>query len=278
MAIRGKHHNRPKVVTALTVASALFCMASGSVPLPKIGEVFYLPIPLERHMDDFWRPHRGIVKIDACEEMKVVAIDKESDTFHAVVVSEIICKLADELVEKLLDEGDDVGPLMYRNCFEGPGWTEWIAKTKDDCNKMRKREDLPKPFRESLCFRIEEREEKSSNDTENIPKEEDVPDVEPYYAGTNGVTIPELIPSSKVSPKYPAKARKKKVQGTVILQAVVRKDGTVGSVTVLKSPGPRFDFDEAAMVAVRQWRYKPALKDGKPVDVHFTLVVDFVLQ
>ena len=101
---------------------------------------------------------------------------------------------------------------------------------------------------------------------------------QPLYAGIGGVTNPELIPSSKTQPRYPEIARKAKVQGTVILQAIIHKNGTVGNVTVLKSPGPKFGFDEAAMAAVRQWRYKPGLQNGKPVDVYFTVVVDFVLQ
>ncbi len=101
---------------------------------------------------------------------------------------------------------------------------------------------------------------------------------QPLYAGIGGVTNPELIPSSKIQPRYPEIARKAKVQGTVILQAVIRKNGTVRNVTILKSPGPKFGFDEAAIAAVRQWRYKPGLQNGKPVDVYFTVVVDFVLQ
>ena len=101
---------------------------------------------------------------------------------------------------------------------------------------------------------------------------------QPLYAGIGGVTNPELIPSSKVRPKYPEIARRAKIQGKVILQAIIRKDGSVSNITVLKSPGSKFGFDEQAIAAVRQWRYKPGLQNGKPVDVYFTVVVDFVLQ
>ncbi len=41
---------------------------------------------------------------------------------------------------------------------------------------------------------------------------------------------------------------------------------------------PGLGFEEAAIDAVRQWRYKPALKDGQPLDVYFTIVVDFSLH
>src|SRR5881628_2732026 len=89
---------------------------------------------------------------------------------------------------------------------------------------------------------------------------------QPLYAGIGGVTNPELIPKSKVKPTYPEIARKAKVSGQVILQAVVRKDGSVGDIQVLRSPGSKFGFDEAAIAAVKQWRYKPGLQNGKPVD------------
>jgi len=101
---------------------------------------------------------------------------------------------------------------------------------------------------------------------------------QPLYAGIGGVSNPEVIPSTRVQPTYPDLARKAKVAGQVVLQAVVRKDGTVGDITVLKSPGSKFGFDEAAIAAVKQWRYKPGLQNGKPVDVYFTVVVDFTLQ
>ncbi len=99
----------------------------------------------------------------------------------------------------------------------------------------------------------------------------------PLYAGFGGVSNPEIIKSSQVQPRYPELARRAKVEGQVILQAVVHKDGTVGDITVLKSPGAKLGFDEAATEAVKQWRYKPGLQNGKPVDVYFTIIVDFFL-
>ena len=69
-----------------------------------------------------------------------------------------------------------------------------------------------------------------------------------------------------------------RVCGQVILQAVVHKDGTVGDVTVLKSPGARLGFDESAIEAVKQWRYKPYLLNGSPVEVETTVDVNFSLS
>jgi TonB family protein len=98
-----------------------------------------------------------------------------------------------------------------------------------------------------------------------------------FWAGSCGVTNPVLIPESRIAPRYPEIGRKARVQGVVILQAVILEDGTVSSVDVLKSPGAHFGFDQAAIDAVRQWRYRPGLKDGRPVRVYFTVTVDFVL-
>jgi TonB family protein len=52
----------------------------------------------------------------------------------------------------------------------------------------------------------------------------------------------------------------------------------VGEITVLKNPGAKLGFDEAAIQAVKEWRYKPGLQNGKPVDVYFTIIVDFYLS
>jgi protein TonB len=101
---------------------------------------------------------------------------------------------------------------------------------------------------------------------------------EPLQAGIGGVSNPELILETRVQPKYPEIARKAKVAGRVILQAIVRQDGSVGDIQVLTSPGKSFGFDESAVEAVRQWRYKPGLQNGKPVDVYFTVVVEFTLR
>jgi TonB family protein len=98
---------------------------------------------------------------------------------------------------------------------------------------------------------------------------------QPLYAGIGGVTNPELIPSSQVEPHYPEKARKAMIQGKVVLQVVIHKDGSVGDIQVLQSPGSKFGFDESAIAAVRQWRYKPGQQNGRPVDVYFTVTVAF---
>jgi protein TonB len=78
-----------------------------------------------------------------------------------------------------------------------------------------------------------------------------------------------------IAPLYPEVARTARVQGMVILEAVIGPDGIVRDVRVLRSHPL---LDEAAMAAVRQWRYTPTLLNGLPVPVVMTVTVTFRLQ
>jgi protein TonB len=100
---------------------------------------------------------------------------------------------------------------------------------------------------------------------------------EPFFEGTAGLVPPTLIPGSRALPKYPDLARKAGLQGTVILLAVIEKDGTVGEIEVVKSPDQRWGFDLATIDAVKQWRYQPALMNGGPVAAYIQVMVEFTL-
>ena len=80
----------------------------------------------------------------------------------------------------------------------------------------------------------------------------------------------------KVEPSYPHVARRAGLGGRVTLRAVIAEDGSVESVEVFASTNPL--FDDAAVDAVRQWRYRPALMNGRPVKVYFSVVVNFLLR
>lgn len=88
-----------------------------------------------------------------------------------------------------------------------------------------------------------------------------------------GVQEPRKIRT--VDPTYPQQAKDDKLSGTVILEAIIAKDGTVREVRVLRS-NPM--FDAAASDAVKQWVYSPTLLNGVPVEVIMTVVVNFVLK
>jgi TonB family protein len=81
---------------------------------------------------------------------------------------------------------------------------------------------------------------------------------------------------NRVEPVYPEQARKDRIAGVVILEALIDKTGVVRDVTILKNLPE--GLGEAAVDAVKQWRFKPATRNGEPVDVVFNLTVMFKLQ
>lgn len=84
-----------------------------------------------------------------------------------------------------------------------------------------------------------------------------------------------LISSPK--PVYPPLARQNQIQGIVKLQAVIGKDGSVLSLQPDADSSGNPGLISAAIDAVKQWRYKPMLLNGTPIDVQTTITVEFVL-
>lgn len=77
-------------------------------------------------------------------------------------------------------------------------------------------------------------------------------------------------------PRYPYESRRKREQGTVVLAVTLATDGTVEDIRVARSSGHR-RLDEAALGAVRKWRWSPTMRDGQPVRVRGTVEIPFVL-
>ena len=90
---------------------------------------------------------------------------------------------------------------------------------------------------------------------------------------SSGVSAGLLV--SKVPPRYPEEAREQRVQGTVVLKVNIDKEGNVYK-TELISGQPL--LAPAAIEAVRQWKYKPYLLNGAPVEVETQVQVNFVLK
>jgi TonB family protein len=95
----------------------------------------------------------------------------------------------------------------------------------------------------------------------------------PYRPGT-GIQPPTLI--REVKPTYTDEARRRGIEGDVVLEIVVRRDGTVGDVQVRRSLGA--GLEQRAIEAVRQWRFGPARREGTPVDVVVEVSVEFKLR
>ncbi len=94
------------------------------------------------------------------------------------------------------------------------------------------------------------------------------------YRVGGGVTPPTVL--SRFEPVYSEEARKAKYQGVVVLSAIVRKDGTIEILKVVRSLG--LGLDENAIQALKRWRFRPGMKGGKPVDVALNIEVNFSLR
>jgi TonB family protein len=95
----------------------------------------------------------------------------------------------------------------------------------------------------------------------------------PYRPGS-GIEPPTLL--REIKPDYTEEARRRGLEGDVVLEIIVRRDGTVGNIRVLDRLGA--GLDERAVDAVRQWRFAPARRLGAPVDVVVEVAVEFKLR
>ena len=98
-------------------------------------------------------------------------------------------------------------------------------------------------------------------------------DERPYRPGGN-VAEPRLV--FRVEPSYPEVARKARIEGVVILQAIIGKNGSVEDLHLVKSANVL--LDAAAVEAVSRWRYAPATLNGFAVRVYLTVTVEFRLR
>jgi TonB family protein len=87
------------------------------------------------------------------------------------------------------------------------------------------------------------------------------------------VTPPILV--KRTIPDYPGVARIKRLGARVEVQFIVQKDGSVRDVAIVECTTPGFGFEKAAMKAVREWKYTPALMHGYPTELRIRATVDF---
>lgn len=95
-----------------------------------------------------------------------------------------------------------------------------------------------------------------------------------YSVVPPGGTQPEEI--DRVVPRYPPLARRSGVGGAVVIRGIVRRDGTIDDVQVLKDLP--YGLGDSAREAVERWRFRPATYRGEPIDVYYTVTVNFRLQ
>ena len=91
---------------------------------------------------------------------------------------------------------------------------------------------------------------------------------------SSGVTQGLLV--RRIEPQYPQMAKIARVQGAVVLAAVIGKDGTIENLHVVSTASPL--LNTAAVEAVKQWKYRPYILNGEPVEVDTTVTVNFTLS
>jgi len=95
-----------------------------------------------------------------------------------------------------------------------------------------------------------------------------------YAAVPPGGTQPEEI--DRVVPRYPTAARLSGIAGAVVIRGIVRRDGSIDNVEIIKDL-PQ-GLGQSAREAVERWRFRPATYRGEPIDVYYTVTVNFRLR
>lgn len=107
---------------------------------------------------------------------------------------------------------------------------------------------------------------------------EGAPPVDDSLAAANPTPVPPEVASAylirRVEPQYPEEARRQHIQGPVVIETLVSKDGIVRAAKVTSGQS---DLAAAALEAVRQWRFKPYLQNGKAVEFETRVTVNFTL-
>jgi protein TonB len=100
-----------------------------------------------------------------------------------------------------------------------------------------------------------------------------LPDPPPRPTRTSVVMEGNLI--HRIEPQYPIVAKQLRIQGAVVVKAVISREGTIEQAQVMSGQSL---LAPAALAAIRQWRYRPYLLNGDPVEVETQITVNFVLQ
>ena len=99
-------------------------------------------------------------------------------------------------------------------------------------------------------------------------------------AGGTRLRANSMAPVPIVTPRaeYTSAAMHRKIQGTVRLQCIVRRDGACSDVTVIQSLDKSFGLDDSAVRTIREWRFRPGRRQGMPVDTRIKFDLRFSLR
>jgi TonB family protein len=149
-------------------------------------------------------------------------------------------------------------------------------KSNSSVEKFLKSFTLINPWEEWKGMRTNENSEGLDRDSPFAPEVCKNIDSTKIKKGT--VTLPRnsaLRLISQPTAVYPEEAKRKQIQGTVSLQVMFLKDGTIGAISVVK--GINKELDESAVRAVKQIKFEPQRRNGKPVNVRKTIQYTFAI-
>ncbi len=101
------------------------------------------------------------------------------------------------------------------------------------------------------------------------------PVADPATADEGGFIPPQIILGTQKQPDFPPAAWDARYTGSVVLDMTVMKDGTVENVRVQRCTRPKVGFEEAAVAAVRQWRFEPGMENGEAIEVDTRVKLNF---
>lgn len=143
-----------------------------------------------------------------------------------------------------------------------------------------RREDAQKDARDALALAGTTGQRRTAQElvdrTNATPARPTRPVPPGVYRAGSGILLPRLL--TEVKPAYTTAARDAKVTGTVVLDCIVGVDGQISDVKVVRSLDSAYGLDDEAVKAVRQWRFAPGTKDGKPVPVFVSIEMQFTLK
>lgn len=132
-------------------------------------------------------------------------------------------------------------------------------------------------LRDSVASRMTQQEiaeaQQESKEWESKYIQQRAKDPNPFTTAEWGITIPVAV--DHPLPAYTEAARNARVEGFILIQAIVRKDGTVDSFKVLRGLGYGLDESAINMIATK-WRFKTGTFNGKPVDIQVNIEVSFI--
>ena len=87
----------------------------------------------------------------------------------------------------------------------------------------------------------------------------------------------DVIPVVRLAPAYPRRAKQARIEGWVTMEVLIRPDGTVSEAKVMEADPPRL-FNDAAITAMKRWKFRPKMVDGTPVSQRAKQTIEFKLE